>query len=130
MGSRTPATFAVAGCVLIILILTVFMSSSEQGQDKLRQLKQNIPLFSSEHSNEPQQPVSFDLSKPPTVGCEDVVSKLQLRLIEAYSQMLKGVRYVNLWGYLETENKGDAAIWVAQQMILTTLGITSDMACR
>lgn len=49
--------------------------------------------------------ISFDLSKPPTIGCEAIVSRLQLRLIEAYSEMLRGIRYVNLWGYLGTHNR-------------------------
>lgn len=30
----------------------------------------------------------------------------------------------------ETENKGDAAIWAAQQILLNTMGITSMEACR
>ncbi|KAF7557771.1 hypothetical protein G7Z17_g387 [Cylindrodendrum hubeiense] len=74
--------------------------------------------------------ISYDLTTPPSIGCEDVVNDLQQRLIAAYSKRLQGIRYANIWGYLETENKGDAAIWSAQQMLLATLGIETMQACR
>lgn len=75
-------------------------------------------------------PISYQLDVPPKVGCESVVSGLQLRLISEYAKLLKGVRYANIWGYLETENKGDAAIWVAQQILLSMMGIKFENACR
>ncbi|KAK4938944.1 hypothetical protein LTR10_020692 [Elasticomyces elasticus] len=74
--------------------------------------------------------ISFDLSTPPTHGCEGLVNDLQQRLIHHYSKALKGIRYANIWGYLETENKGDAAIWAAQQILLSMLGIETMEACR
>ncbi|KAH8895293.1 hypothetical protein GQ53DRAFT_616102, partial [Thozetella sp. PMI_491] len=74
--------------------------------------------------------ISYDVKTPPSTGCEDVVSDLQRKLIEAYSERLKGIRYANIWGYLETENKGDAAIWSAQQILLSILGIETMEACR
>ncbi|KAL2753085.1 hypothetical protein ACRALDRAFT_1052839 [Sodiomyces alcalophilus JCM 7366] len=74
--------------------------------------------------------ISYDLSIPVATGCESLVNDLQQRLIHAYSERLKGIRYANIWGYLETENKGDAAIWSAQQILLTTLGIETMEACR
>ncbi|KAH7141463.1 hypothetical protein B0J13DRAFT_445568 [Dactylonectria estremocensis] len=74
--------------------------------------------------------ISYDLNTVPSIGCEDIVNDLQQRLIQAYSKRLKGIRYANIWGYLETENKGDAAIWSAQQMLLATLGIETMEACR
>lgn len=74
--------------------------------------------------------ISYDLSIPVATGCEDLVNDLQQRLIHAYSERLKGIRYANIWGYLETENKGDAAIWSAQQILLTMLGIETMEACR
>jgi exopolysaccharide biosynthesis predicted pyruvyltransferase EpsI len=75
-------------------------------------------------------PISYDKTTPPTVGCESIVRGLQRKIIEAYQVQLKGIRYVNVFGYLETENKGDAAIWVAQQILLATMGITFMEACR
>jgi len=36
----------------------------------------------------------------------------------------------NTSDFVETENKGDAAIWTAQQMLLSTLGITTLHSCR
>lgn len=74
--------------------------------------------------------ISYDVTTPPTVGCEDLVNDLQQELIRSYSKLLKGVRYANIWGYLETENKGDAAIWTAQQILLTMMGIETMEACR
>jgi hypothetical protein len=74
--------------------------------------------------------ISYDVTTPPTVGCEDLVNDLQQELIRSYSKLLKGVRYANIWGYLETENKGDAAIWTAQQILLTMMGIETMDACR
>ncbi|KAH0405719.1 hypothetical protein KCU90_g24800, partial [Aureobasidium melanogenum] len=58
-------------------------------------------------------PISYDKTTPPSTGCEAVVNAAQQKLISEYQQLLKGIRYVNVWGYLETENKGDAAIWSA-----------------
>ncbi|KAF8249197.1 hypothetical protein K440DRAFT_492397, partial [Wilcoxina mikolae CBS 423.85] len=75
-------------------------------------------------------PISYDKTTPPTIGCPDIVSDLQRELISAYTVQLKGIYYANVYGYLETENKGDAAIWAAQQILLTMLGITSMEACR
>lgn len=74
--------------------------------------------------------ISFDLKTPPVAGCEAIVNDLQQRLIIAYQERLKGIRYANIWGYLETENKGDAAIWSAQQILLSMLGIKTMEACR
>jgi hypothetical protein len=74
--------------------------------------------------------ISFDLSTPPSYGCESLVNDLQQRIIHHYSKSLKGIRYANIWGYLETENKGDAAIWAAQQILLSMLGIETMEACR
>jgi hypothetical protein len=92
-------------------------------------------------------PVSYDKTTPPGIGCEAIVAKSQALLIEAYTKYFQGIRYVNMWGYLgkqaprrvdlgsdhtftETGNKGDAAIWNAQQIMLATLGITSMETCR
>lgn len=75
-------------------------------------------------------PISYDKTTPPSTGCEAVVVAAQQRLIAEYQQLLKGIRYVNIWGYLETENKGDAAIWAAQQILLSMMGITTMEACR
>jgi hypothetical protein len=74
--------------------------------------------------------ITYDLTTPPSTGCEDLVNDLQQQLIRTYSKLLKGVRYANIWGYLETENKGDAAIWTAQQILLSMLGIETMEACR
>lgn len=74
--------------------------------------------------------ISYDLTTPPATGCEELVNDLQQRLIHAYQKRLAGVRYANIWGYLETGNKGDAAIWSAQQILLSMLGIETMEACR
>ncbi|KAM5354040.1 hypothetical protein ACJ41O_000690 [Fusarium nematophilum] len=83
-----------------------------------------------EEDRDPNTDISYDLSIPVATGCEDLVNDLQQRLIIAYQKRLKGIRYANLWGYLETGNKGDAAIWSAQQILLSMLGIETMEACR
>ena len=78
-----------------------------------------------------KDPISYDKSTPPSVGCEDVVHKLQLGVLEHFSRELKGIRYANIFGYLgQTENKGDAVIWIAQDILLATLGIKTMEVCR
>jgi exopolysaccharide biosynthesis predicted pyruvyltransferase EpsI len=84
----------------------------------------------AEDAKDPNTDVSYDLTRAPTPGCENLVNDLQQRLIHAYQKRLKGIRYANIWGYLETENKGDAAIWSAQQILLSILGIETMEACR
>jgi len=44
--------------------------------------------------------IAYKVNTPLTVGCEGIVTALQLKLIERYSDLLKGIRYANLWGYL------------------------------
>ncbi|KAF5024763.1 hypothetical protein F66182_3195 [Fusarium sp. NRRL 66182] len=83
-----------------------------------------------DEKKDPNTDISYDLTIPPTHGCENLVNDLQQRLIQAYQKRLHGIRYANIWGYLETENKGDAAIWSAQQILLSILGIETMEACR
>ncbi|KAI8667163.1 hypothetical protein LRP88_01086 [Fusarium phalaenopsidis] len=83
-----------------------------------------------EEEVDPNRDISYDLTRPPTAGCEDLVNDLQQRIIQTYQKRFKGIRYANIWGYLETENKGDAAIWSAQQILLSILGIETMEACR
>ena len=75
-------------------------------------------------------PVSYRVDTPPSVGCEDIVEDLRRRLIDTYSDWFHGIRAVNILGYLNTENKGDAAIWAAQQILLNILGIRTMQVCR
>lgn len=48
----------------------------------------------------PAVAVSYDKLTPPTVGCESIVHDLQEKLLSEYQEILKGIRYVNVWGYL------------------------------
>ncbi|KAF4468010.1 hypothetical protein FALBO_5104 [Fusarium albosuccineum] len=83
-----------------------------------------------EEIKDPNTDISYDLTRPVSTGCEALVNDLQQRLIQAYQKRFAGIRYANIWGYLETENKGDAAIWSAQQILLSILGIETMEACR
>src|SRR5687767_12701995 len=65
------------------------------------------------HTSNGGERISYQLDIPASVGCEDKVNELQQRLIQEYTRLFEGIRYANIWGYLETENKGDAAIWSA-----------------
>lgn len=82
------------------------------------------------HTSNGGEGISYQLDIPPSIGCEDKVNDLQQRLIQEYTRLFDGIRYANIWGYLETENKGDAAIWSAQQILLSILGIDTMEACR
>ena len=76
--------------------------------DKLKTWSSNTtrPLSATEKDEEKEKgqpvPISYNLEVPPKTGCERVVGDLQLRLIAEYSKLLKGIRHVNLWGYLGT----------------------------
>jgi len=72
----------------------------DAGKQQLDRLKEYGGSLTSNNGTSVKSAVSYNLNKPPTTGCPDIVGKLQLRLIEAYSEMLRGIRYVNLWGYL------------------------------
>lgn len=80
---------------------------------------------------EAKSSVSYDKKTPPSIGCEDVVTELQNLVIEVYAEELKDIRHAHIFGLLDaTENKGDAVIWVAQDILLSTLGISTMQACR
>ena len=65
---------------------------------------------------------------------------MQKNRLPRISEALYSILYVTLHGlifysffffsHIETENKGDAAIWAAQQMLLTTMGISTMSSCR
>lgn len=122
-------TIAVAALLITFAVILV-----AQGSDTIKSSLPNTESFWPSSgvgsSSESNKDISYDLTTPPSTGCEDLVNDLQQRLIQAYSKRLKGVRYANIWGYLETENKGDAAIWSAQQILLSMLGIETMEACR
>lgn len=50
----------------------------------------------------PAEPVSYDRTTPPGTGCEEVVGRLQHLVLSDYAQVLKGIRFANMWGYLGT----------------------------
>ena len=106
-----------------LVLLTLLFLSSLKSSSLVRTTLEN-------HAITNRGPISYDKTSPPTVGCESIVNDLQRQLIEAYQVQLKGIRYANVFGYLETENKGDAAIWSAQQIMLSTMGITTMEVCR
>ena len=96
----------------------------------LPKVPSRIPYVSSQDDEE-KVPVSYDKTTPPSIGCEDIVIDLQQRVIREYSEQLEGIRYANIFGYLGvTENKGDAVIWIAQDILLATLGIETMEVCR
>ena len=45
-------------------------------------------------------PVSYDKATPPSIGCEEVVMDLHNRVMNAYRELLSGIRYAIMWGYL------------------------------
>jgi len=142
LSTRRLSSILLAVFLLLAAILFLNSNSTATTLEKLTRPKtggpkpkhpqQPQPQATPTPSKEPAGPVavSYDKTTPPTVGCESIVADLQRRLIEAYQQQFRGIRYANIYGYLETENKGDAAIWSAQQILLSTLGIDSMEACR
>ncbi|KAI5777286.1 polysaccharide pyruvyl transferase-domain-containing protein [Geopyxis carbonaria] len=131
----TPVLFA----VFLLLAFLFFFDTPSAGQGYITAAP-DVPAAKGGAAVAPPKPappkskfagaVSYDKTTPPNTGCEEIVHKAQQKIIETYQEQLKGVRYANIWGYLETENKGDAAIWSAQQILLSMMGITFMEACR
>lgn len=113
MASRPLGRFAIAAFILLwILFAFNFIGSGyeddkwySQPVDKLKQWTSNYTealssLHETPEGDDDGVPISYQLDVPPKAGCEDLVGGLQLRLIEEYSKLLKGIRHVNMWGYL------------------------------
>ncbi|QYT05079.1 PS_pyruv_trans domain-containing protein [Trichoderma simmonsii] len=132
LANRFGRATIIAGGTLLISLLLVILAQSADLRSHLPSSTSIWPAkeCSATSLGESRRNISYDLTTPPSVGCEDIVNDLQQRLIQAYTKSLKGVRYANIWGYLETENKGDAAIWSAQQILMSMLGIEMMEACR
>ncbi|KAF2104266.1 hypothetical protein NA57DRAFT_62889 [Rhizodiscina lignyota] len=133
-ANRPLGRIAVGAFILLWIIFAfAFLGGRYSDQEWYSQSVDRFKAWTSSNYTEvlesAQQEIE-DENIAPKVGCEVLVSDLQLRLLEEYSQLLKGIRHVNIWGYLETENKGDAAIWAAQQMLLSEMGIESHESCR
>jgi hypothetical protein len=123
-------TLVVVALLLAFAFVLVAQSSSITSSSAFRTGTDSLwTTFGGDKSSK-RKDISFDLSIPPVAGCEDIVNDLQQKLIQRYSVLFKGVRHANIWGYLETENKGDAAIWAAQQILLSYLGIQTMESCR
>jgi hypothetical protein len=132
LANRFGRATIIAGATLLISFLLVILAQSADIRSHLPSSTSiwptsdcAVPFTAKSRKN-----ISYDITTPPSIGCEDIVNDLQQKLIQAYSKSLKGVRYANIWGYLETENKGDAAIWSAQQMLMSVLGVEMMEACR
>lgn len=128
-----PSRFRIALVVAFLLITLLLLSSRATLLGETPSLSSYLPTAHSgaPSSTQKKVPVSYDKTTPPSIGCEDVVTKLQQNVIEDYSRELKGIRYANIFGLLDaTENKGDAVIWIAQDILLATLGIKSMESCR
>ncbi|KAF2095794.1 hypothetical protein NA57DRAFT_78574 [Rhizodiscina lignyota] len=123
---------ALAAALLIVaLFLTRLIWTNNIGTSSISSYVPKIHDSWRPSPPKPKIPVSYDKTTPPSIGCEDVVVGLQKKVIEAYAKELKGIRYANIFGYLgQTENKGDAAIWIAQDILLATLGIKTMEVCR
>lgn len=123
-------TLAVVAVLFIVTLLSFAQTATfTESTSKTKELWHST-FHKEQNVTEREHGVSYDLDTPPTHGCEGIVNDLQQRLIRSYTQHFKGIRYANIWGYLETENKGDAAIWSAQQILLSILGIETMEACR
>jgi hypothetical protein len=92
--SRVVVPIAIIG---IILLGYNYASSDLYSLNRLRAFTTTTNLVPQKRNG-----IVYDINKPLSVGCEKVVSSLQLKLINDYSEILKGIRYVNIWGYLGT----------------------------
>ena len=59
-----------------------------------------VSAFARYSRNPTNDRISYDLTSPPAHTCAATVTRLQQQLIAAYAPILKGISYVNLWGYL------------------------------
>lgn len=128
-------SFAFGRITLLVIALMISIAIVLYAQ------RTTVTEFASKHAHWPVtgstptvdvsvEGISYDLTTPPSTGCESLVNDLQQTIIRSYADLFKGVRYANVWGYLETENKGDAAIWSAQQILMSMLGIETMEVCR
>lgn len=115
MASKPLCRVATGAFILLwIFFAFAFMGGRYSGNDwyndsvdKFKQWTSNYTdgaeLMDNGESYEevqPEIPISYNLDIAPKIGCEDVVADLQQRLITAYAELLKGIRHVNIWGYL------------------------------
>jgi hypothetical protein len=148
----------ISACLVTALIGLICWLSGigiGEGSEFQKQLNAGISNLPSSFSSSQKEVVkvidTYDKTTPPSTGCEAVVSDLQSKIIKAYGPVFEGIRHINMFGYLgmcillllniiwwrewmadssETENKGDAAIWTAQQILFSLFGIETMQACR
>ncbi|KAF1991896.1 hypothetical protein K402DRAFT_459126 [Aulographum hederae CBS 113979] len=129
-GKISLGRVALAAVVILVWLAAAnsYLGGGRYTRDWAQQRGWNFN--NSTHRSHPAGAVAYNLKKPQSTTCEHVVERLRLQLIDNYSVVLKGIRYANIWGYQETENKGDAAIWTGQQILLKMLGIETSESCR
>jgi len=125
---RRPKWLFITFILIFIFSFTAQLFINHPDQKNLQAQTQNVNIL-NERIQENKSRVSYDSTTPPGFGCVDVVQGLQNKVLSTYAEVLKGIQYVNIVGYLGDENKGDAAIWTAEQMVLSTLGITVNYVC-
>ncbi|KAI8806406.1 polysaccharide pyruvyl transferase-domain-containing protein [Cladochytrium replicatum] len=66
----------------------------------------------------------------PPFPCADIIDLQQRLILDLYSSLLKGVERVAIIGFPDHPNKGDAAIWVGERVLLRKLGIEVVYFCE
>lgn len=115
MASKPLCRVATGAFILLwIFFAFAFMGGRYSGNDWYNESVDKFKQWTSNYTDsadgaeslmpeedlQPDIPISYNLDIAPKIGCEDVVSDLQQRLITAYAELLKGIRHVNIWGYL------------------------------
>ncbi len=104
-ASRPLSRLAIGACVLFWIFHSFSLRGGGYGVDRFKTLVSNYTATLSipgHVADEQQLPISYNLDVPPEAGCEKLVDDLRLQLITTYTRLLKGIRHVNLWGYLGT----------------------------
>jgi hypothetical protein len=98
-----PRKWLIVGSVTTILFVTWLITTSKDGTSTLAAFSD---LASSLRQNGGVATVdaAYDKKTPPRIGCEGVVNGLRENLISTYTNVLGGIRYANIWGYLGTPN--------------------------
>jgi hypothetical protein len=102
---KTRSLLALVG-FSVTLLLTWRALSVAVGGDAAKAAAGNQSLGLQDEFERDQVPIvpaiasSYDRTTPPGTGCETVVARLQHLVLRDYADILKGIRFANMWGYL------------------------------
>ncbi|KAK4049341.1 Serine/threonine kinase [Microbotryomycetes sp. JL221] len=115
----------VVGAVVACLVVLFFISSSSSTPTS-----GTTSWQSSRISKGYRQTESVSLRVNETRdACQRTIDRQKHLLFDTFSQVFEGVHNIALISMPDHENKGDSVIFVAEQLVLSTLGINTQYVC-